>query len=182
MANSEKRTLKKTLQKELNIKVPKKEDYYDSAEEPEHQPTTTLEEQTMAAVNQYFNEREQFKYPVADVVEDTLESDGPVVAPVAPRGFEYYALWDNDGIRKGRSRSRYVGYRDGINAFGGFAGNNYNALGMKSSAATDYLLTREEVERGMINPQGQYVQVKHGGHISKAALVESLGYPGMRKY
>ena len=178
--------LKKTLRSELNLKTITKTREQEKEEEvPDYEPDSILAAQVVSAIHEHFDSLEHNSQPVNwvdsyDDLELTADHCSKAVY-VAPRNYENQGYLQNLGSMtpKLESKSSYVRVPDFIPG-GMISGTNYNGYGQKNDVLPQNM-TMEQARDGY-----SYYYLKFGrkynGNISKEALMESYGYPNMRKY
>jgi hypothetical protein len=177
---------KAALKSELNIRT-RTSNKIEKEKLDEYEPTNLLAEQTIDAVNEYFDAREEVYQDLPDNVDkDDLELTADVfsnVPYIAPRLNETSGLYNNLGYGgQGVTSKNTLVTNLPFNSMGGVTySNNYNAYGLKNSTLPEDGLTKEKMRKGFYN-NFQYNTPKFWGNISSDALLNSMGYPGMTKF
>lgn len=177
---------KAALKSELNIRT-RTTNKLEQDKLDEYEPTNLLAEQTMDAINQYFDDREQIYQDLPDDVDkEELELTADVfsyVPYIAPRLNETSGLYNNLGYSgKGVTSTSDISTNLPFNNMGGVTfSNNYNMYGLKNSVLPQDGLTKDMMRKGFYTKY-QYNPQRFGGNISNDALLESMGYPNMKKF
>jgi hypothetical protein len=177
---------KAALKSELNIRT-RTTNKIEKEKLDEYTPTNLLAEQTIDAVNEYFDAREEVYQDLPDDVDkDDLELTADVfsnVPYIAPRLNETSGLYNNLGYSgKGVTSKNTISTNLPFINLGGITfANNYNAYGLKNSTIPEEGLTKEKIRKGFYN-DFQYITPKFYGNISDDALLNSMGYPSMTKF